>query len=289
MQNFRDELDQLLDGETNLPAFPLVILELTKALRSENISAPEIENIISQDPILAANVLRVANSALYTFGTDEIASITIAVTRLGMAEVRRLCSVISMMRSTDGFGKGMDHKLFWKHCMVTAVATGVIRTHCHTQDTFDEDEAYIAGLLHDIGVLFLDHYFREAFHQTRALAEEQDLTHDEAERVLLELDHGEIGGLFLRRWNLPKSIVEAVTWHHQPGRASAESRPLVQAVHLSEFVCTCLGVGDGGDGFVKGFSESAWHDLGILTDDIRDIIDEVKTGVARNSKIMSLI
>lgn len=289
MSDFQQELEQLLDGEANLPTFPTVILELTTALRSEEISAPEIERIISHDPILAANVLRVANSALYTLGTEEISSITIAVTRLGMIEVRRLCSAIAIMRTTDGFGMDMDPRLFWKHNMVTAVTTGVIRKHCHAKDTFDEDEAYIAGLLHDIGVLFLDHYFRESFHRARALAEEKDITHDEAERVLLDLDHGEIGGALLRRWNLPASIVEAVTWHHQPGRASAAFRPLAQAVHLSEFVCTCLGVGDGGDGLAKGCSESAWHDLGVSTEDIKEIIEEVKSSVARNSTIMGLI
>jgi len=214
-------------------------------------------------------------------------SVREAVARLGFAESRRICTTLTMIETTRGFGTDMDHQRFWKHCLVAAVTTGVLAQFGNCSEQINPDEAYMAGLLHDIGVLVLDQYFPEQYHDVHTLMNDRGIPCDAAEKMLLHMDHGEIGGMLLRRWNLPAAIIEAVTWHHQPGVPYIANLRLVQIVHLAEFICTCLGIGDGGDGTTMGFSEIAWHDLGMSVDDIPRIIEKVKSEVARNSVLSS--
>ncbi len=172
---------------------------------------------------------------------------------------------------------------------MVGVATRVLKTFGGDAHEFSEDEAYVAGLLHDVGGLVLDQYLPRVLEQVQAVAREKGLPASEAETLVLRMDHGEIGAHLLRRWNLPESIVVAVEFHHQPENAPSEGRTLAQAVHLSDFVCTCLGLGDGGDGFTKGFSESAWHDLGLSVESIPKVMERAIEEATRCESLLTLL
>jgi len=285
---FRIELENKLDSVETLPTLPTIIARLETAFADDASSAEDVAGIVGEDPVLASQVLRVSNSAFFAGANGEIMSVREAIARLGFAESRRICTTLTMIESTRGFGTDMDHQRFWQHCLVAAVTTGVLSEFGDCNDTINPEEAYMAGLLHDIGVLVLDQFFPEEYCAVHNLRDDRGIPCDVAERAVLGIDHGEIGGALLRHWNLPISIVEAVTWHHQPGAPDIKNLRLVQIVHLAEFVCTCLGIGDGGDGTTMGFSEIAWSDLGMSVDHIPKIIENVKAEVARSTILSSL-
>ncbi len=288
MIDFRDRLEKKLDTIEDLPALPPIVLALEQALQDEKTDAEDIANIVSKDPSLAAKLLKLVNSAAFGGAAGEISSISQAVARLGFKEVSRLFTALAVIQTFDSVASQLDHKRFWQHCLTAGFATRVIKRFCSSASLYSDDEAYLAGLLHDVGILVLDQVFPKAFAQICALAKEKELPYPDAEHFILKLDHGDIGGMLLRRWKLPDPIVEAVSHHHHPSEAAPEHRVLAQAVHLAEFVCTCLGIGDAGDGFANGFSESAWHDLGLSVDDIPRIIEAVTQEAELSSSVLSL-
>ena len=288
MGTFRERLNELFERVEDLPTLPSVVLELERALRDDATGAEDVARVMAQDPSLTATVLRVANSAFYGAAAGTITSVPNAVARLGFREVSRLCTSLAVIRTFEGVGRHLAHAEFWKHSLVAGIATRVIKKCSGEAHPFSEDEAYVSGLLHDVGTLVLDQYFPEVFLQIRTLAEEKSLAGATAERAILKIDHGGIGALLLERWNFPQSIIQAVGWHHTPGDAAPEHRGLAQAVHLTEFICTDLGIGDGGDGGTEGFSDGAWHDLALSVDAIPDIIAQVTEEASRCDALLAL-
>jgi len=288
-ESFRDRLEGELDNIGDLPTLPTIVTALERALRSDETNAADVASIIAEDPSMTANVLRVANSAYYAALAGSISSVAGAVARLGFSEIRNLCTTIAVVRTFGKMGRQLNHRMFWKHSIVAAIATRVIGHYCHPAAPFSEDEAWVAGLLHDVGSLVLDQYFPDAFQKVRAAAEEQNRPYAEAEDKILKIDHGEVGGTLLSRWDLPHPIVTAVSFHHQPTRAEADDRPLVQAVHLADSICTSLGIGDGGDGIPAAFSNSAWYDLDLSVTNMPDIIEHVTQEANRCETLLSLI
>jgi HD-like signal output (HDOD) protein len=288
MATFRERLEQVFERVEDLPTLPSVVLELERALRNDETGAEDVARIMAEDPSLTATVLRVANSAFYGSAAGATTSVANAVARLGFREVSRLCTSLAVIRTFEGVGEHLAHRDFWKHSLVAGIATRVLKRCSGEANPFSEDEAYVSGLLHDVGTLVLDQYFPDVFLQIQALAEEKCMPRADAETFILKIDHGGIGALLLERWNLPESIIQAVSWHHGPGDARPEHRVLAQAVHLTEFICTGLGIGDGGDGSTEGFSAGAWHDLSLAVDDIPDIIAQVTEEASRCETLLTL-
>lgn len=282
---FRQQVEARLASLDGLPVLPAIASALSQVIADECSSAEDIARVLEHDPSITAQVLRTANSAFYGTAHGAITSMPQAVARLGFREIERLSTTFAMMRTFAGFGPEMDHRQFWKHSVTAGITTRLVRIHsAHSRD-ISEDDAYISGLLHDIGALVLDQFFPEAVDAVSARLEAEGITRAEAELLELGLDHGEIGGMLLQRWNLPECVAQAVAWHHQPGRAPEQYAFLASTVHLADGICSSLYIGDGGDGWGAGFSDLVWQELGLTADDIPIIIDEV-TAEARRSELL---
>ena len=300
MGTFRDRLERALNRVGDLPVLPSALHRLRQALSDEKTSAHDVARVMEQDPSLTAKVLRVANSIYYAGTTGTVTSVKSAVARLGFSEVNRLFTTLAVIRTFDHMGSHLDHNQFWKHSLTAAITTRVIRRHCGTSDTFSEDDAYVAGLLHDIGLVILDQYFPALFVEVSVAAYRRCISRADAECRILGIGHGEIGGSLLRRWRIRASVAEAVTWHHQPEKAEPKHRTLVEVVRVADFVCTSLGIGDAadgipegssdaGDGIPEGLSDVAWHDLGLSADDFSAIVQETAGEAVRSEVLVALV
>ncbi len=287
MGDFQEFLEQQLDAINALPTLSEVVLEIQRALKDEDSDAQTIAQIVTQDPSLTANLLQLANSVYYGARSDAISSIQLAIARLGLRETGRILMTLAIIKTFDHIGETLDYKRFWKHSLIAAITTRIIKKFCARKNAFSDDDAYVAGLLHDIGSLILDQFFPEQFQNIHAYALEHSLSIAEAEWALLGMDHGIFGAKLLGRWRLPENIVAAVAHHHYPGNAKPAFRALAQAVHLADSICTLLDIGDGGDGHIKGFSEGAWHDLGLTANDIPDIIQQIAAEADRCDAFLS--
>lgn len=243
---FAQRLDEMLTGLDSLPTLPSIVWDLRGALEEEGTDALEIARIIETDPGLAAKTLSVANSSYFGFATPAT-TLPEAVARLGFDTIRELCTTVAVVRVFLGCGRALDHQRFWQHSLSAAFISRIIARLSGKPAQMPEDEAYVAGLLHDVGALILDQYFPEEFVRTRDVAAERAITHAQAEREVLGMDHGEVGGRLLRIWNLPGVVVQAVAFHHRPSEAKGDRPGLAEVLHLAEFGCLMLDEGEAGD------------------------------------------
>jgi|JI8StandDraft_1071087.scaffolds.fasta_scaffold188355_2 HD-like signal output (HDOD) protein len=223
------DLGVLADCVRALPPFPEALIEVMRALEHGELSARRSIELIEHDQALAASTLRLANSAFYG-AAGRVGSIGDAVRVLGL---RTVAGVLTAATLHDTLRVDQcpefDFGIYWRHAMASAV----IARELASLARHDADEAFLAGLMHDVGVLVLAAYEPTRATAVLSLARERQMAVEQAESQLLGVAHPLVGGLVAQRWRFPASIVEAIERHHEPmpkGPASAVTLPqLIQA------------------------------------------------------------
>ncbi|HKK89768.1 MAG TPA: HDOD domain-containing protein [Desulfobacteraceae bacterium] len=232
-----------LDSET-LPSFPAAATRLLELSRDDSASFEDFSKIIETDPGISVRVLEMVNSAMYGL-EQKITVLSEAALFLGVDEIKKLAIGMSLYRGLfQSAGNGEFNRLFfWRHCLSVAVLSREIARETGYKDP---EEAYLAGLLHDVGKIFLDLQGRSSytdFVKTLADATEPVI---QKERAVMGLGHDDIGAFFCSRWHLPEKIAMAVKYHHQPfGQENFPGNDslLISIISLSDFFCWSQGLG----------------------------------------------
>ena len=205
VQQFRAEVI----ARKNLPTIPTVLAKILQLVDSESSNGKELITIIERDQALTGKMLRLANSAF--FGQSRrVATIPRAVVLLGFSTVRNLALGVKVW---DALGSGIARNRLeelWLHAVAVATATKAVAARLRAADP---DEAFTAGLLHDVGRLVLAMRFRDEYWRSVGGAGEIEPV-AAMETESLGIDHAEVGGWILEAWSLPPAIVEAVRLHH---------------------------------------------------------------------------
>lgn len=193
-----------------VPALPQAVSEVLHAVNDDHVSLHRCVDLIEHDQALAARTLRVANSAFYGM-PGRVGSIADAVALLGLRAVSGVLVAASVVDSVKLSGPAAAVlPAYWRH----ALATGLFARELAGRLDLDADEAFTAGLLHDIGRLVLAAHYPDEGNQAAALAQSSDVPLVEAERAALGFTHSEIGERLIAHWHFPARVVFAVNHHH---------------------------------------------------------------------------
>jgi HD-like signal output (HDOD) protein len=218
----------------DLVTLPEVALRIAQMVDDPKSSAADIGREISKDAALTSRLLRVANSP--AFGQHgKIATISRAITVLGVRQVRDLTVGLTAIRTFDGIGNELiTMEQFWRQSVLCAVAAGQV---AERRKGGRGDTPFVAGLLHDIGHLVLFSRApapaREALLMSIDAADDLDLY--QCERRVMGFDHGAVGAALAKNWGLPLSLRECIEFHHEPERAQAHPVE-VATIHIANSV-----------------------------------------------------
>jgi len=210
-----------IDGIKELPTLPMIYFKVNKALQNSDASVKGVADIIEMDQAMSSKVLHIVNSSFYGF-RSKISSINQAVMILGFNTVKNAIvsvSILDVFAIKEKFS-GFDVKKFWAH----SIAVAVICKHLAEKSRLAAPEdAFIAGLLHDMGKLIMLQYFKEDFGLIWQAQQKTGLTFYDAERTVLPVDHAQIGGYLARKWLFPNSLIDAIASHHTNKITSANA------------------------------------------------------------------
>lgn len=265
-------IEEIVARTTDLPSIPAAALQVMEETESPTATAASIAKILMTDQSLAARILRLANSAYYGLAR-RVTNIQEAVVVLGMRTVRNLAIVASsypfLTKEVAGYQLGA--KELWLHsCGVGVGAQLAARIARYP----NEDQAFTAGLLCDIGKLAMSVWFEGKTDKMLLLAQAKGLTFSEVERMLLGFDHADVGAHLAESWNFPKDITLAIRYHHNPAAANDDRSLLLDCVHLGDYMTMLMGFGLGGDGMQYRFSEDTLDRLGITPDGLDEVLNE---------------
>jgi HD-like signal output (HDOD) protein len=235
--------DLLARGE-NLPTLPTVVFQLHRVLDDEDAGPTDVARIIERDPALTARLLRAANSAAFARpGGDRIGSVHAAVSWLGVNQVRAVCIVLAVVKAFQSRAGGLDHQEFWIHSAAVGMTARKLWERYGDDPAISSEDLYVAGLLHDAGLLVIEQHFPREFDEVLVSRSAANGRLWQVEEDQLGMDHGAVGGLLLGRWSLPAYTAEAVTNHHHPEQAGEQFQRLCQVVQAAETLCIEGGAG----------------------------------------------
>lgn len=219
----------ILRGIHDLPSLSDVVTKTLEATERESTSAGEIERLVSSDAALSAKILRVVNSAYYGL-SGQVSSLNQAVVILGIQQIRNLVLSISALSLLKGRTPELRRlqQCFWTHSFATAVCAQIIARRKRFS-TKDAEFVYTAGLLHDIGRLYLFSAVSEEYLAVIRHASKKGRSIDETEMELLGVRHDEIGGELADVWHFPNALAALIRNHEGPFGDDIE--PLQFAVH----------------------------------------------------------
>jgi putative nucleotidyltransferase with HDIG domain len=286
VSDFKTRFGEDVTRLDNLPSLPAVVTRLIEIVDDPLASAMDVAYSLREDPPLTARVLRMANSPVYG-GRVKIVSVPQAVMRLGMVEIRNMVMSLGVIRSLLGQGRRLDYRAFWQHSLTVALATESVTDVLPTYGP-DDDAAFAAGLLHDVGRFILDQHYPEEYDAVLDLMERDRLSLRAAERRLLGTDHSELGGILAAHWGLPEAIVLGVSHHHAPEEVPPTARRLPLLVRVAEQTCVAHGLGDPREGEPVEEPAADWQELGLDHASVKQVVSATVTGARKSALLLAL-
>lgn len=228
-----DLFQRILDEHEELSSLPQTLVEVLRVVKDEDSSAQDLADVLRRDPSLTAKTLRAVNSPFYGVGR-EITSMRHAVMMLGIRAVTAVALSTSIYDLTGKWRTSIDHIRFWRHSLEVAVAARVIAQAVKYPSA---EEAFVSGLLHDIGLLVLEKSFPGEFDRIWQQAGSVEKV-VELEEEVWGANHAQVAQFLLEHWNLPVVICEAVGRHHDDFgvRNTGADLRLPQVVALADLI-----------------------------------------------------
>lgn len=223
-------LTQIVDSVRDLPTPPVVVMEILNQIDNDDLDIAELADKVNQDPALTAKTLRIANSAYYA-SMVKVTTLHQAVSLLGMTTFRQIILNVALSGCfPENNCAGFSHREFWLHSNAVAQVAKLLARRLN----FNQDIAYTAGLLHDLGILVLVTRHSQAYQLVLAWREQHQCDTQSAERQVLGSDHCIAGRELGLQWNFSDPIVNAIAGHHQPLQAGLGF--LAGLVHAADWI-----------------------------------------------------
>lgn len=275
---------QILQRVSALPPLPAAIGRLLRLVNDPDGDFQEIARTIALDQTLTAQILRIANSAFYGF-SHQIRTVQQATVILGRHAVRNMALSLAMitLRNRMQTGWPLTPEVFWRHSMGVACGASLLARHVRGADA---EEAFVAGLLHDIGkILLMEHDARTYGRLLEAVRTGAKPLHV-LERETFGIDHTEVGRALCQHWNIPDTLGAVTAAHHGDGAAlPGDAVQLAAFVHLANVLAKLASIGDGGNPLIPANWRRAAATLPLAAGVVPEVLRALPGEVARNEQI----
>jgi putative nucleotidyltransferase with HDIG domain len=273
-------IDDVVRNLHDLPSLPAVVMELLSSIDAQDVDISVLAKKVSHDQALMAKTLRLANSPVYGLQV-KVTTLSQAITFLGFQATRNLIIAAAVTGCfAEGQCAGFDYKGFWRHSIATATCARVLARRMK----FNQDYAFTAGLLHDIGRLVLVTSFPERYAQALAMRKQTDCELLEAERQVLGVDHVAAGIALAGHWNFSDTMRLAIAHHHDPEAPGAGF--LATIVHVANAIVHALDIARDADELVPAVSSVAWTALGLNEESYLHVFRETELQFEEISSVL---
>ncbi len=234
------ELETMIMGTNDLPTIPVVAMKVMQLIENESTTAEEMSKIVSSDPAVAARVLKISNSSFYGC-QRQIHTLSHAIMILGFSTLKSLVVAASVKQVHKPFG--LTENMLWEHSFAAGLAANIIAAEIQQ---VNGEEAFLGGLFHDLGKTIMNIMDSKKFQLVMQKCYNTGTSFREAEQSVYPYSHSEVGGLVIRKWNFPATLVNAVFQHHNLEFIEDEDPYQVRlscVVALANLFCHKAGIG----------------------------------------------
>lgn len=270
---------------TEISTLPHVALKVIGVAKDPDSGAADLKAVVEADPALGMRVLRMVNSAAYGVRTP-VTNLQQAISYLGFNQVRNLAltaSVSALFKKKDEKYGTYQRSMLWRHQVSVGVCARLVARRCKLPNF---EEAFLAGLLHDIGIIFEDQHLHTRF--CRVITEiAEGRTLSEVEKKHLGFDHCMLGAAIADAWRFPTTVRAAIRFHHGAHRYKEEGREIVQCIEAANVICTLKGITSVGKRLVKPPLQT-FQAMGFQKEDILILATDLDQELALSESLFEL-
>lgn len=263
-----------------MPSLSTTVGKVMEICSRTDASPNELNKVISLDPVLTGQVLKLINSAYYSL-VNKVTSLTRAITMLGMNTVKNMALSTAIIRTVAGSkkSKALPTKHFWAHSIGAGVSAKLLG-EAKGMPVMEREELFVAGLLHDLGkVPFGDEYI-----EVLDIARKEQRVLQQVELDVMGIDHQEVGLMIAEKWKLNEVITSCITSHHNIESLQGDQGQLVGLVALGNIYANILDHGYAGNPFpaekdleyLLDYTGLSWEDFCGIGGRVNDEIDKAK-------------
>jgi len=275
-------LEAVILKSCDLPAMPPVAGRVIRLVSDPGASAEDLNRTIMMDQSLSAKVLKLANSSFYGYART-INTISQAIVVIGFKSLRNIVFAVSIKDVHKRFS--LTEKMLYEHSIGAAIAAKVIAGATGLESG---EDAFIAGLLHDIGKTVLHNNYPHKFSHIMEQVYNDGVPYGEAEQEAFGFSHADVGALLLKKWNFPEQMIRAVRFHHNTSalvsRRSAGQK-LIAVTNLADALCQRQDAGEGEAAPLDSNAQKSLKFLDITEKQLEKIEAEILAGLQEMSPI----
>lgn len=278
------ELLEQLKSSPALPSLPAIAIKALELARRENVNISEIAELISNDPALSTKILKTVNSPFYGL-PKQVSTISHALVILGLQAVKTLAlgfSLLSNLKSSDN--DGFDYMLFWKRSIYSAVAGRLLAKKL---SLVQQEEAFLCGLLADIGVLVMHRVIGKEYDEIAVQAGDDHEVMLELCRKKFDVDHCVVGSMLAEHWQLPPVLARPIAQHHNPTETDPHFKPLIEVVYTAMIIGQVFAAADPAKYIVRARQEMATR-FKFSPETIETLFNEIGSSTREAAKLFEL-
>ena len=228
-----EKAEAMIRQVVNLPTIPETMTRVTALLDDPNVELDEVAEVILTDQVMASRVIKIVNSPMFR-PMHQIKSLKRALIYLGFRRIREIALTCSIIKTFEGKEGVFDVKTFWEHSFGVGIVSKIIAQRVRYPET---EKAYICGIVHDIGEVFLSSYMSAEFQKIVDLIKGTCHSFAEGELFMLGATHCDLGFCLAKKWNFPLEYCDVIENHHTPKDATFDPM-LVAIVNLADLFCS---------------------------------------------------
>ena len=269
-----NDIQTIVKGISRLKPLPQAFHQIMTLAKDSQVEMERLADAVALDPILSANLLKDANSAYYG-RSGSFETVHQAVVFLGTIEVLNLVLMAGCRDTLSVPQKGyaLEAGELWQYSLASAMLARAVARYAMLEDA---QLVFTVAMLKDIGKVVLAQYVSEQYHHIRSLVDSGRHSFREAEKLVLGIDHAELGALVATVWRFGPNLVDMIRYHHQPLQCKKKARETA-AVYVGDLLCMMLGNGVGADGLAYRYQQPAVDLLGLSDVDMQQLLIEFES------------
>lgn len=276
------ELQNAISRVTEINSLPEVTARIVEVVEDPKSTASDMHDIVKNDPALAAKILKVVNSAFYGLPA-QVSSLDRAIVMLGMSAVKNIALAASLSRlfQPGEICKGFGARDLWTHC----IAVGVCGRLLGMAGACRDEEAFVAGLVHDLGLMIEYQLFPQKLRQVaeKCLAEGGDFC--ALERQIIGADHQAFGVNIATRWKFPPGLRYAIGYHHDPSKLQPDLKRLVTTIQVADTICCQNQIGFYLTAYAGEVTEEQLATIGVSASKVAEVVEALPDRIAETEQI----
>ncbi len=268
-----EALCKLFERIGEMSSLPAVASRILQVASDEHTGATDLMEAVAGDPGLALRIMRTVNSSYFGL-RNPVADLKSAISLLGFRAVRNLALTIHVSRLFEESGEynNFTREGLWRHMVAVASTARLVAKVCRKADP---EEAYLTGLLHDVGMILIDQFLRRHFIKILDRIA-QGMATTLAERKELTFDHTELGAYIAQKSNFDDQIVAAIRYHHTPDDYDGPHRAMLDVITVANYLASRQGISSLGVHNLAAPSDLVYSRLGMTKDQIEEIWEQLE-------------